>query len=128
MARTELPASVEELQQLVLDQRAELDAKQTRIDEQASLISFLQEWKRLMESQRFGSRSERLVPEQGRLFNEAETLARENGEEPEAIETYPLSCGASLAERPRSTRTRGATTGRASVVLCWPVAACEPAR
>ena len=85
MARTELPASVEELQQLVLDQRAELDAKQTRIDEQASLISFLQEWKRLMESQRFGARSERLVPEQGHLFNEAETLAGEGGEEPEAI-------------------------------------------
>ena len=106
MARTELPASVEQLQLLVLDQRAELadqrtaladqrdeveaqrgelETQQAQILEQASLISFLQEWKRLMESQRFGSRSERLVPEQGHLFNEAETLAGESGEEPGAI-------------------------------------------
>ena len=46
----------------------------------------LQEWKRLMESQRFGSRSERLVPEQGHLFNEAETLAGESGAAPGAVE------------------------------------------
>jgi len=90
MARTtELPSSVDALKELVLLQQAELaqkqseiegnqstiDEQQSQIDEQASLISFYREWKRLIDSQRFGSRSERLVPEQGRLFNEAETLA-----------------------------------------------------
>jgi transposase len=68
MARTPMPSSVEVLQELVARQ-------QETIDEQASLISFLREWKRLVESQRFGSRSEKLPPEQGHLFNEAETLA-----------------------------------------------------
>ncbi len=82
MARTEMPTSVEALQQLVADQQAtlaqkqnELDAKQTTIDEQSALIAFFQEWKRLIDSQRFGSRSERLVTEQEYLFNEAEVEA-----------------------------------------------------
>ena len=65
MARTEMPSSVEALQELVL-------AQQSTIDEQAALISMLREWKRLIDSQRFGSRSERMPPEQGHLFNEAE--------------------------------------------------------
>ena len=85
MARTgsssSLPTSVEALQALVLKQReaieardASLEAKQTTIDEQARFIDYLVEWKRLIESQRFGSKSERFeaVTEQGRLFNEAE--------------------------------------------------------
>ena len=42
------------------------------IDEQAQRIAFLEEWKRLMESQRFGSRSEKASDAQGLLFNEAE--------------------------------------------------------
>ena len=89
MARTEMPTSVEALRELVTLQQVELaqkqseieanrstiDEQQSQIDEQAALISFYREWKRLIDSQRFGSRSERLVPEQGRLFNEAETLA-----------------------------------------------------
>jgi transposase len=73
MARTEIPSSVSALRKLVLHQQAELDAKQSTIDEQAALISFFREWKRLIDSQRFGSRSEKRIPdEQGRLFNEAE--------------------------------------------------------
>ncbi len=68
MARTDIPTSVDALRLLVAEQQA-------TIDEQASLIGFLQEWKRLMESQRFGARSERLVSEQGQLFNEAESEA-----------------------------------------------------
>jgi transposase len=76
MARTQIPSSVSALRKLVLHQQAELDAKQSTIDEQAALISFFREWKRLIDSQRFGSRSEKRIPdEQGRLFNEAEVEA-----------------------------------------------------
>ena len=59
MARTDIPSSVDALQQLVREQ-------QTTIDEQAQLITFFREWKRLIDSQRFGSRSEKIPPEQGR--------------------------------------------------------------
>lgn len=66
MARTPMPSSVEELQALVTQQ-------QTMIEERDALISFLREWKRLVESQRFAAKSERFASEeQGRLFNEAE--------------------------------------------------------
>jgi len=96
MARTRMPSSVEALQELVLRQQEELDAKQAIIEEscakieakaatieanaatiteQAELIAIFREWKRLIDSQRFGSRSEKLPPEQGRLFNEAELEA-----------------------------------------------------
>ena len=73
MARTAMPSSVEALQDLVARQ-------QEMIEEQAALISFYREWKRLFDSQRFGAKSERFADdEQGRLFNEAEVLA-ETGE------------------------------------------------
>ncbi len=82
MARTKLPTSIEELRELVLQQRnviadqgSQLDQKQSTIEEQSELITFYREWKRLIDSQRFGSRSEKLSPDQGHLFNEAETLA-----------------------------------------------------
>ena len=82
MPRTSMPSSIEELQALVAQQQealeardVELEARQTTIDEQASLISFYREWKRLIDSQRFGSRSEKLSPEQGHLFNESELEA-----------------------------------------------------
>ncbi|MCP4005984.1 MAG: hypothetical protein GY725_17480, partial [bacterium] len=65
MSRTKLPSSVDALQQLVREQ-------QSTIDHQAERISFLEEWKRLITSQRFGSRSEKIPAEQGHLFNEAE--------------------------------------------------------
>ena len=68
MARTDIPSSVEALQQLVVSQQA-------TIDEQHQRISLLEEWKRLAQSQRFGSRSERMEGEQGHLFNEAELEA-----------------------------------------------------
>jgi hypothetical protein len=68
MARTELPSSIEELRETILRQ-------ESVIAEQASLITFYREWKRLIDSQQFGSRSEKLSPDQGHLFNEAETLA-----------------------------------------------------
>jgi transposase len=91
MARSEMPTSVEDLQQLVLDQ-------QTTIDEQASLITFFREWKRLIDSQRFGSRSERLVPEQGYLFNEAEVEAAAIAVECDEPDVVPV---------PAHTRKRG---------------------
>jgi len=107
MARTEMPTSVEALQELVIQQQALLDqnaavieVNQSTITEQAALISFYREWKRLMDSQRFGSRSERLVPEQGRLFNEAESLAtQEEDDENDAI-TVPSHTRKKRGRRP----------------------------
>lgn len=81
MARTEMPTSVNELQALVAQQQATIEANATLIDEQAALITFFREWKRLIDSQRFGSKSERFatIPEQGHLFNEAELEAHNSG-------------------------------------------------
>jgi transposase len=81
MTSDALPTSVEALQQLVLHQHELLEAKQSTIENQAQEIAWLKEWKRLMTSQRFGSRSERIPPEQGHLFNEAELDAAAPGEE-----------------------------------------------
>jgi transposase len=94
MPRTELPASVDALQELVLEQQAQietkdldLEAKQATIEQLAERIAFLEEWKRLVTSQRFGARSEKIPPEQGRLFNEAELEASHGDEsEPDAAE------------------------------------------
>ena len=68
MARTKLPTSVDALHQLVEDLQA-------TVDEQASRIAFLEEWRRLINAQRFGSRSEKVPAEQRGLFNEAELEA-----------------------------------------------------
>jgi transposase len=82
MASTALPSSVDALQELVLQQQTlleakslDLAAKQLTIEQQAERLSFLEEWNRLLRSQRFGARSEKIPPEQGRLFNEAELEA-----------------------------------------------------
>ena len=82
MARTEMPTSIEGLRELALQQESLLDEKQstieanaTLISEQSELIAFYREWKRLIDSQRFGSRSEKIPAEQGHLFNEAEIEA-----------------------------------------------------
>lgn len=74
MARTELPSSVDALRDLVVEQ-------QRLIDEQAEKIAFLEEWKRLIDSQRFASRSEKASPDQFPLFNEAEVEAATADEE-----------------------------------------------
>jgi len=58
MAGTELPSSVDALQEIVLQQ-------QSTIEQQAELVSFLREWNRLLRSQKFGARSEKFAPEQG---------------------------------------------------------------
>jgi len=86
MARTELPTTVDALQELVLEQQTQLEAKQATIEQLAEQIAFLEEWKRLVTSQRFVARSEKMPPEQGRLFNEAE-LEASRGEhgEPDAV-------------------------------------------
>ena len=75
MARLELPSSVDALQEIVLQQHCDLAAKQSTIEMQAERLAFLEEWNRLLRSQRFGARSEKIPPEQGRLFNEAELEA-----------------------------------------------------
>jgi transposase len=97
MARTpEMPSSVDALQELVVTQQAlleekdhELNAKQSTIDEQAERLAFLEEWNRLLRSQKFGARSEKISAEQGRLFNEAEVEAArakaEGGEDQEIV-------------------------------------------
>jgi transposase len=76
MARTELPSSVEALRDLVVQQ-------QHLIDEQAEKIAYLEEWKRLIDSQRFGSKSEKVPADQYPLFNEAEIEAAAAEEETE---------------------------------------------
>src|SRR5437899_9857810 len=84
MARTTMPSSVEALQDLVARQ-------QEMLEEQAALISFYREWKRLFDSQRFAAKSERFSgDEQGRLFNEAEVLA-ETGKEARPEEVSVLA-------------------------------------
>ena len=76
MARTELPSSVDALRDLVVEQ-------QRLIDEQAEKIAYLEEWKRLIDSQRFGSKSEKTSPDQFPLFNEAEVEAADSDNETE---------------------------------------------
>jgi transposase len=78
MARTELPSSVDALQEIVREQ-------QSTIDEQAERLALLEEWNRLLRSQRFGARSEKTPSAQGRLFNEAELEAE--GDPDELVET-----------------------------------------
>lgn len=102
MARTELPSSIEALRELALAQQIELDEKQAQIEasrvtieELSELVAFYREWRRLAESQRFGSKSERHVAdEQGRLFNEAEveTVSEDEGEAAEiTVAAHPRS-------------------------------------
>jgi len=98
MARTPvLPSSVEALQAMVLDQ-------QTTIDEQAERIALLEEWKRLITSQRFAPKSEKVPPEQGRLFNEAEALAAaphdDEGEDEDDIVEVPAHRRRKAGRRP----------------------------
>lgn len=88
MTSDALPTSVDALQQLVLQQHSlleakdvDLEAKQSTIEQQAQWIAVLEEWKRLITSQRFGSRSEKIPSEQGHLFNEAELDAAAFDEE-----------------------------------------------
>ena len=82
MARTADSSSLDALQEriarqdtLLEERENELAAKQSIIDEQAERLSFLEEWNRLLRSQKFGSKSEKMPDEQGRLFNEAEVEA-----------------------------------------------------
>ncbi len=107
MARTEMPTSIEGLRELALQQESLLDEKQstieanaTLISEQSELIAFYREWKRLIDSQRFGSRSEKIPAEQGHLF-----LTVSNGLSnfsPRPI----ISASNAALERPRFRRSR----------------------
>jgi len=70
MARTSMSRSVEELEALVAQQQEVLDRQRTMLEERDALIAFYREWKRLIDSQRLGAKSERFAgDEQGRLFN-----------------------------------------------------------
>jgi len=77
---------------------AKIEANRLTIDEQARLIEFFREWKRLIDSQRFAARSEKYPPEQARLFNEAELEVAD--EESEAIEVPAHSRGKRRGRRP----------------------------
>jgi len=90
MARTELPSSVTDLQELVRQQ-------QSTIDEQAERIALLEEWKRLITSQRFAPKSEKIPLEQGRLFDEAEVLAAES---PNDVEIDAITVPAHTRRKP----------------------------
>jgi transposase len=80
----DLPDSIEELRALVFLQR---EQHEVEISERDNEISELREYIRLLRSQRFGPRSERTVPEQMGLFNEAETLCdAPSAEEDDSIE------------------------------------------
>jgi transposase len=93
MAHAELPASVDALQELVVQQQTTIDVLQEK-------VSFLEEWKRLVTSQRFGSRSEKIPPEQGRLFNEAELEAGTKDEPNEAEVDVPAHTRRKRGRRP----------------------------
>ncbi len=80
MERLELPSSVDALQEMVVQQLLDLAAKQVTIEQQAERLALLEEWNRLLRSQRFAAKSEKTLPEQGRLFNEAECEAERDDE------------------------------------------------
>ena len=88
MVRKELPSSVDTLQELVVHQQSLLDAKQSTIEQQAERLAFLEEWNRLLRSQKCGAKSEKIPAEQGRLFNEAE-LEASHEEDGESLEADP---------------------------------------
>jgi len=96
MASLQLPSSVDALRALVLEQ-------QSTIAEQAERLAFLEEWNRLLRSQRFGSKSEKIPAEQGRLFNEAE---RDAGEASEAGEGEPIEAEIEVSAHTRRSRGR----------------------
>jgi transposase len=100
MARTPMPSSVEELQELVAQQQEVVARQQVMIDEQDALISFYREWKRLIESQRFGAKSEKFSSEQGRLFNEAELEAASSEDADPSEVTAPAHTRKKCGRRP----------------------------
>ena len=77
----DLPDSIEELRTLVLLQH---EKHEVEISERNEEIAELREYIRLLKSQRFGPRSERAVPDQMGLFNEAEAACDEASDEEEA--------------------------------------------
>ncbi len=85
----ELPDSLEELRALVLRQHEKQQEHETEISERDEEITQLREYIRLLRSQRFGPRSERTVPDQMGLFNEAETLCEDAPDAEEASIDVP---------------------------------------
>jgi transposase len=81
--------SVIDAKQFVIDEKQSIiDAKQFVIDEKQAVIDRLEEWVRLLRSQKFGRSSERGIdPMQPGLFNEAEVSCEDvESTEPEAVE------------------------------------------
>ncbi len=90
MTPAELPDSIEDLRALVIAQQerqaqheVEISERDVELDERKEEISQLREWIRLLKSQRFGPSSERSVPDQLGLFNEAEALCDERSSDDE---------------------------------------------
>lgn len=75
----ELPQDAEQLRELVIGLRS-------TVDEQAERIAQLEEWVRLLRSQRFGRSSEKLSVDQLGLFNEAEQAVDADEATPETSE------------------------------------------
>jgi len=100
MTPADIPDSIEGLRALVLLQHAEAVEHKLALASRDGEISQLHEYIRLLKSQRFGPRSERSVPDQLGLFNEAETLC--HGEESDAEDAKENSI-----EVPAHTRCKG---------------------
>jgi transposase len=73
-------------QQMLTKQEQEITKQEQTVFEYREEVSQLREYIRLLKSQRFGPSSERTVPGQMGLFNEAETLSDEQSGEEESPE------------------------------------------
>jgi transposase len=67
-----LPDTVAALRALVLERDAEIEARGTELQARDAEIAQLREYVRLLRHQRFGTKSEKVHPDQLRIFNEAE--------------------------------------------------------
>ena len=84
IAPIELPNDPEALREFALRQHDQLDEKSSLIDAQADELRTLREYIRLLKHQRFGRKSEQSSDEQIHLFNEAESTAKDAGDEEDA--------------------------------------------
>jgi transposase len=77
---------LETQKQMLETQKQELTTQAQTVSEYSEEVSRLREYIRLLKSQRFGPSSERTVPGQLGLFNEAETLSDQQGGDGESPE------------------------------------------
>lgn len=109
-APADIPDSIAELRALLFLQREEMADQNTKHEQALTSrdgeISRLREYIRLLKSQRFGHRSERSVPDQLGLFNEAEMLC-DDGESDESAEGEQVVEDDSIEVPAHTRRKRG---------------------